>query len=107
VVEQMFARMALALLGGAPAVWNTALVWYQAALLAGYAYALLLGTRLRPERQALIHLALLALAWFTPPIALPPEWIPPTAGSPIPWLMLLLTVSLGLPFFVLSATGPL
>ena len=67
-VQPMFAKMVLPLLGGAPAVWNACLVFYQAALLAGYLYAHLSLKWLGPRRQAVLHLALLGLAWIALPI---------------------------------------
>jgi hypothetical protein len=106
LVQPMFARMVLPLLGGSPAVWNTALVFYQLTLLAGYAYAHLLTGRLRPRVQAAIHVALV-LAAFAMPIAVPRGWVPPTEHSPIGWMLALLAVGVGLPFFVVSTTGPL
>ncbi len=69
LVQPMVARMALPRLGGAPAVWNSAMLVYQGLLLIGYTYAHLLG-RLAPRRQAIVHLALLALAALSLPIAL-------------------------------------
>src|SRR5215208_4486942 len=69
LVQPMIARMALPRLGGAPSVWNSAMLVYQALLLAGYAYAHWLG-RLRPPRQAAIHLAALVAAGLTLPIGL-------------------------------------
>ena len=105
--QPMFARMALPLLGGAPAVWNTAMAFFQATLLAGYAYAHL-STRLLPPRgQALLHLALLAAAALLLPIAPPEGWRPPAEATPIPWLLGLLAVGVGAPFLVASATAPL
>ena len=73
VVEPMFGKMALPLLGGTPAVWNTCMVFYQAVLLAGYAYAHLLSTRLRLERQIGIHAALLLLGTLALPVSIPPR----------------------------------
>src|SRR5262245_19744662 len=102
----MFARMALPLLGGAPAVWNTAMVFYQATLLVGYAYAHVTVRWLGARRQAGLHLAILLLPLLTLPIALPAGWIPPGDTSPIPWLLALLAVAVGLPFFAVSATSP-
>jgi hypothetical protein len=107
LVQPMFARMALPLLGGTPAVWNTCLVFYQAALLAGYLYAHLGVRRLSPRGQAILHLVIMAVPWLVLPIALPAASTPPAEGSPIPWLMGLLCVSIGLPFFVVSASAPL
>src|SRR5262245_12617024 len=102
----MFARMALPLLGGAPAVWNTAMVFYQATLLVGYAYAHVTVRWLGVRRQAGLHLLILLLPLVTLPIALPAGWIPPGDSSPIPWLLALLAVAVGLPFFAVSATSP-
>jgi hypothetical protein len=106
LVQPMFARMALPLLGGAPAVWNTAMVFYQAVLLVGYAYAHVTVRWLGVRRQAGLHLVILLLPLVTLPIALPAGWIPPGASSPIPWLLALLAVAVGLPFFAVSATSP-
>jgi hypothetical protein len=106
LVQPMFARMALPLLGGAPAVWNTAMVFYQATLLAGYAYAHVTVRWLGARRQAGLHLLILLLPLLALPIALPAGWIPPGDSSPIPWLLALLAVAVGLPFFAVSATSP-
>src|SRR5687767_8154620 len=70
LVQPMVARQALPLLGGAPNVWNSAMVVFQTLLLGGYAYAHALS-RWPLRRQALVHLALLALAALTLPIGLP------------------------------------
>jgi SAM-dependent methyltransferase len=106
VLEPMFARMALPQLGGAPAVWNTAMAFYQAALLAGYAYAHWSTTRLGVRRQPLLHLALLAAALAALPIRVPADRMPPAIGNPLPWLVTLMTVRIGLPFALVAATGP-
>ncbi len=106
LVQPMFARMALPLLGGAPAVWNTAMVFYQAVLLVGYAYAHATMRWLGPRRQAGLHLLVLLLPLLVLPIALPAGWTPPGQTSPIPWLLALLAVAVGLPFFAVSATSP-
>ena len=106
VIELMFARMILPLLGGSPAVWNTAMVFYQTALLAGYAYVHLTTRWLSPRRQALAHVAVLLLPLVVLPIAIPGHWTPPTQSNPIPWLLGLMTVAVGLPFFVVATTSP-
>lgn len=106
-VQPMFAKMALPLLGGAPAVWNTALVFFQAALLLGYVYAHFLGTRLPLKAQVAVHLAVLAAAFLFLPVAIGDAWRAPPGAAPVPWLIGLLAVSVGLPFFALSATSPL
>jgi hypothetical protein len=107
IVQPLFARMALPFLGGAPAVWNTALTFYQAALLAGYAYAHATSAWLAPRWQATLHLLLLLVPFVVLPIHIPAGWAPPQESSPLPWLLMLLCASVGLPFFVVSATSPL
>ena len=107
VVEPMFGKMALPLLGGSPAVWNTCMVFYQGALLAGYLYAHLAPKWLGVRRQAAFHLGLLLLILFTLPIGIFHGWTPPPTANPVTWLLLLLLLSVGLPFFVVSSTAPL
>jgi spermidine synthase len=106
-VEPMFAKMVLPLLGGSPAVWNTCVVFFQATMLAGYAYAHLTTKHLLLTRQAGLHVALILAAGLVLPIAIPDGWAPPVDSTPIPALMLLLVVALGAPFFVVSSTAPL
>jgi len=106
LVQPMFARLALPLLGGSPGVWNTALVFYQGVLLLGYAYAHLSLSRWGAARQRWLHLAVLAAALAALPIRVAEGWTPPTTGSPVGWLLLLLGVSIGLPFFVVSTGAP-
>ena len=107
IVQPMFARMILPLLGGAPAVWNTAMVFYQAALLGGYAYAHASTRWIGVRRQSILHLVLMLLALLTLPIAIPAGWKPPSAENPAIWVLGLLTVAVGLPFLIVSATSPL
>ncbi len=106
-VQPMFAKMVLPRLGGTPAVWNTCMVFYQAVLLAGYLYAHLSTRWLGTRRQAVVHLGLLCLPWLVLPIGLAAHWNPPTGENPIPWLLLLMSVTVGLPFFVVSASAPM
>jgi spermidine synthase len=105
-LQPMFARMVLPLLGGSASVWNTTLVFYQAALLAGYAYAHVSFQRLGIRRQPWLHLALLALPWLVLPVAVPSGWLPPPDRNPIPWLLALLALGVGLPCFVISTSSP-
>jgi SAM-dependent methyltransferase len=107
VVQPMFAKMALPLLGGAPGVWTVALVFFQAALLAGYAYAHALSRLKSLPLQAMIHAGVLALAGLSLPLALSSTAGSPTDETPVLWLLELLTLSLGAPFAALSATAPL
>jgi len=106
-VEPMFTKMVLPLLGGTPAVWNTAMMFFQAMLLAGYIYAHVLS-RLKTLRwQVLLHTGILALGLLCLPIRA--AWQETTAAGahPVLWLVGLLAVSIGLPFFAISATAPL
>lgn len=106
-VQPMFAKMVLPLLGGTPAVWNTCMVFYQAVLLLGYVYAHVSTRWLGTRRQAVLHLAILCLPWLVLPIAVANIGTPPTVDNPIPWLLTLMAVSVGLPFFAVSASAPM
>jgi hypothetical protein len=105
LVQPMIARMTLPRLGGAPAVWNSAMLVYQALLLAGYAYAHWLG-RFAPRRQAMIHLGLFCVAALMLPIGLSAA-TPGANASPVLWVPWLLLTSIGPLFFVVSAQAPL
>ena len=105
VVQPMVARMALPQLGGAPNVWNSAMLVYQALLLGGYAYAHLLS-RLPVARQATIHLMLLVVAAVTLPIHLA-ALAPPTPGREALWVPVLFVLSIGPVFLLGSAQAPL
>ena len=106
-VQPLFARLTLPLLGGAPAVWITAMLFFQAALLAGYLYAHLSVRWLGMRRQALLHGAVLLAAIVSLPIALPQGWTPPEGTMPAFWQIGLMAAGVGLPFFAVSATAPL
>ena len=105
LTQPMIARMALPRLGGAPAVWNSAMLVYQALLLAGYAYAHALA-RLSPRVQAAAHLTLLVAAGLWLPLGLAGAAPPPDA-DPALWVPWLLTISIGPLFFAVSAQAPL
>jgi hypothetical protein len=101
--------MLLPLLGGAPSIWNTCMVFFQALLLAGYAYALVVSRRLRVRSQATLHITLLLGAAIFLPFSVA-GWVinsVPTRNSPVLWLLAVLAATVGPPFFVLSATAPL
>ena len=105
LIQPMIARMALPRLGGAPAVWNSAMLVYQALLLGGYAYAHALGRR-SPRVQAVVHLTLLALAATMLPIGLVAS-APSATANPVLWAPWLLVLSIGPLFFAISAQAPL
>ena len=107
VLEPMFAKMALPLLGGSAAVWTTCIAFFQVTLLAGYAYAHLSAKLLGKRQQIGVHALVLLAALAVLPIHVPAGWTPPLDPNPVGWLLLLLLVAVGLPFFALSATAPL
>jgi spermidine synthase len=107
-MQPLFAKMVLPLLGGSPSVWNTAMMFFQLVLLAGYAYAHLLTHRFRRlGTQVLVHGAVVAAGVAFLPFAVAQSSVPPAGTSPILWLVGLLAVSVGWPFFALSASAPL
>jgi len=106
-MEPLFTKMVLPLLGGSPAVWNTAIMFFQVVLLAGYGYAYFLSRVAKPSRQFWIHGAIVLTGLAFLPLAIVPGRIPPSDHSPILWLIGLLAVSVGWPFFALSASSPL
>src|SRR4249920_581244 len=107
LVQPMFTKMVLPRFGGAPSVWSVAMVFFQAALLAGYAYAHLL-TRYAPGRKSLfIQLAVMVAACFMLPLSIASGWGKPPAVGEAFWLLGLFAVSIGLPFFALAANSPL
>ncbi len=110
LLEPMISKMMLPLLGGTPAVWNTCLVFFQAVLLAGYIYAHASSRWLKRRPQVALHILVTSTVILIPgllPIRLAPGWTPPASGTPVGWILALLTVSVGLPFFVLSANAPI
>jgi hypothetical protein len=107
LVQPMFTKLVLPRLGGAPTVWSVAMVFFQAALLAGYTYAHLLIRRLPLGVGALVHLGMLAAAALTLPIGIAEVLGPPPQSNIAMWLMVLFTLSIGLLFAVLSASAPL
>ena len=106
LVEPMFAKMALPLLGGSAAVWTTCLVFFQVTLLAGYAYAHASAKLLGKRTQVAVHAAVLLAPLALLPVHVPGGWTPPAQSNPVGWLLGLLLVAVGLPFFALSATTP-
>jgi hypothetical protein len=106
-VQPLFTKMVLPRLGGSPAVWSVAMVFFQSLLLAGYAYAHYLMQLRNRMLPVAIHLALLVIALLTLPLSIASGWgEPPTSGYAF-WLLGLFAVSIGLPFFALAANNPL
>ena len=107
LVQPMMAKMILPMLGGSPAVWNACMLFFQTALLAGYGYVHLLNSWVDPRRQVFVHLLLLAVPLLLLPIGIPAAWTFPAQTNPVFGVLLLLTVAIGFPFFMLSTTAPL
>ncbi|QSQ12847.1 ferrichrome ABC transporter permease [Myxococcus landrumensis] len=115
-VQPLAGRYALPWYGGTPGVWTACMLFFQVALLGGYAYAHGLASRLTARTQAKVHLGVVAGAvvllalralWVGSPVAPGAEWRPSGSEWAVPRLLAMLAVTIGLPFFVLSTTGPL
>ena len=107
LVQPMVGKMILPALGGTPAVWNTCMVFFQAALLAGYAYAHASVAWLGVRRQAAVQLVLMLTPVLVLPIAIDTASVPASEDNPVFWLLWRLLLGVGLPFFVVSANAPL
>jgi hypothetical protein len=106
-VQPMFTKMVLPQLGGSPSVWSVAIVFFQAVLLAGYAYAHVLTRHAPTKVSVLVHVAVMLAATFVLPLTIAAGWGRPPAENEALWLLGLFAVSIGLPFFALSANAPL
>src|SRR5262249_59274916 len=106
-MQPMVGKMILPLLGGTPAVWSTCMVFFQTGLLAGYAYAHASTAWLGARRQALLHVAVLALPLAVLPLGINRALVRGGEVNPVLDVLLVLSLSVGLPFFVVSATAPL
>ncbi len=106
-VQPLFTKMVLPRLGGSPAVWSVAMVFFQSLLLGGYAYAHFLMKLRNRVLPVAVHLVVLVVALLTLPLSIAVGWgEPPTSGYAF-WLLGLFAVSIGLPFFALAANNPL
>jgi hypothetical protein len=106
-VEPMFTKMALPLLGGSPSVWSVAMVFFQTLMLAGYSYAYALMRWAPPRLGVIVHIVVLTASFAFLPIVPHFANAPPGAANPTLWLILVFGASVGLPFFALSAQGPM
>ena len=106
-IQPLFTKMVLPLFGGAPAVWTTASMFFQFALLGGYLYAHIVSRSLTLRQQALIHLVLLGSVFVLLPVRLEAGSAADAAREPVSALLWLLAAGLGLPFFAVAATAPL
>lgn len=106
-VQPIIGKLVLPVFGGAPAVWMTCMMFFQTALLAGYAYAHLLASRLAPRTQAWTHGALLGGALLFLPLETSRIPTDLAADDPTLSIVRLLAATIGVPFLLLSATSPL
>ena len=106
LVQPMFAKALLPLLGGAPAVWNTCVVFYELMLLAGYLYAFYLQRRATLTVQVVMHLALVLLVLLFLPPRIHTFLPPPSSTTAVPWLLAMLLVSLGMPLVIPQRDEP-
>ncbi|MFY9314687.1 MAG: fused MFS/spermidine synthase [Burkholderiales bacterium] len=107
LVQPIIAKQILPWFGGNASVWTVCMVFFQLALLGGYAYADALARRFTPRAQALVHTVLLAASLAFLPILAAESWKPAPDTEPAPRILLLLLTTIGLPYFLLSTTGPL
>jgi len=106
LIQPLFTKTLLPLLGGSAAVWNTAMLFFQTLLLLGYAYSHF-STRFSLKKQSLIHMILLGASFAFLPIALRGAAEPPVSVMPIGWILRVLTISIGAAYFILACTAPL
>ncbi|WP_425616294.1 spermidine synthase [Anatilimnocola sp. NA78] len=106
-VQPIISKTILPWFGGSPAVWTTCVLFFQLVLLAGYGYAHALIRYVSPARQGIVHGVLLVLAILTLPIIPNPEWKPDDGTLPALRILVLLLAKVGLPYFLLSSSGPL
>ena len=107
LVQPLIAKQILPWFGGSAAVWSICMVFFQVVLLAGYAYSDWVTRHLRVRAQAALHVALLAISLAFLPIVTSARWKPTGAEDPTLWILGLLLGTIGLPYFLLSTTGPL
>ncbi len=107
LVQPIIAKQILPWFGGNASVWTVCMVFFQVLLLGGYAYADALSRRLAPRTQAIVHTALLVASLAFLPILAADSWKPEPDTEPAPRILVLLAATIGLPYFLLSTTGPL
>lgn len=107
LVQPVMGRYLLPWFGGGPSVWNVCMVFFQVVLLAGYAYAHWIVARFRPATQALVHLVLLGTCLLFLPAVPSQRWIGGPEAAPAARVLLVLLLTVGMPFLLLSSTGPL
>jgi hypothetical protein len=106
IVQPMFAKRLLPILGGTSSVWTTCMLFYQLLLLGGYIYAHILTKRFSLRTQLKVHGMFLLAPFFVFAVG-PPVWAPPDSSHAVQWLLTYLLAAVGLPFFLLATNSPL
>jgi SAM-dependent methyltransferase len=106
-IQPIVGKMILPWFGGSAAVWSTCMLFFQLLLLLGYLYAHLTVRYLRPRRQAMLHILLLGASMALLPIVPDASWKPSGDADPSWRILGLMAAMIGLPYFLLSSTGPL
>jgi hypothetical protein len=106
-IQPIIARYILPWYGGSPAVWTACMMFFQVALLCGYLYAHLLAKYVPSRRQPILHLVLLAFSFLLLPVAPPNFWAVSVSDLPALQILALLSISVGIPFVLISASAPL
>ena len=104
-IEPLVSKYILPWFGGSPAVWTTCMLFFQTLLFGGYAYAHFVSQRLAPRAQATLHLVVILTALALLRVVPDASWKPTDSSDPIGRILLLLSVSVGMPYFVLSTTA--
>ncbi|MGD0093397.1 MAG: fused MFS/spermidine synthase [Planctomycetota bacterium] len=107
LIQPLMGKFILPWFGGTPAVWTTCMLFFQVLLLCGYGYAHLSVSYLKPRAQAALHVVLLLVSLVFLPVMPDVSWKPPGPEAAAWRILALLTATAGLPFLLLSATGPL
>ena len=106
-VQPVMAKVTLPWFGGSASVWSACMLFFQAVLLLGYLYAHLLMRSLKPKAQAAVHASFLAVSLLLLRVLPDPKWKPSGSGQPVLHILGLLAATVGLPYLLLSTTGPL
>src|SRR5215472_5900169 len=106
-VQPIIAKIILPWFGGSAAVWTTCMLFFQTVLVLGYLYSHTTVRRLKPRTQMIVHISLLVLSAAVQPIYPKASWKPSGTGDPTLGILGLLALTVGLPYFLLSTTGPL
>ena len=106
-IQPLISRLLLPWFGGSPGVWTTCMLFFQLLLFLGYTYSHLSTSRLSLSQQTLLHAFLLTATVLPLQILPDPSWKPTDGSAPVPRILAVLSITVGLPYFLLSTTGPL